>query len=435
MKITGVEAIDIRFPTSRWAIGSDAVHTDPDYSAAYAILSTDGELEGHGFTFTIGRGTEVCVAAIEALTHHVVGVDLEEVQAAPAAFWRELTNDTQLRWLGPEKGVIHLATAALVNAVWDVWAKQAGKPLWKLLADMPPANLVDCVDFRHLTDALTPEEAVELLERADAGKSDRETALGAEGVPAYVTSVGWLGYPDDRIRELCRRALADGWTAVKMKVGQDLDDDLRRARLIREEIGPDRRLAMDANQRWEVNEAIEWVDALALHDPYWIEEPTSPDDIAGHAAIARAVDPVRVATGEHIHNRVMWKQLFAAEATGFCQLDMCRLGGVNEAIAVILLAAKHETPVCPHAGGVGLCEYHQHLAAFDRVRLGGAHGMLEFADHLHEHFIDPARTRNGHYVLPTNPGTSAEMHPASRSTYRFPYADEPPAVEPPADAT
>jgi L-fuconate dehydratase len=432
-KITGLQTVDVRYPTSRWLIGSDAVHPDPDYSAAYVILRTDSGLDGHGFTFTIGRGTEVVVAGIEALRHLVVGRDLQAITAAMGEFWNELTNDGQLRWLGPEKGVMHLATAALLNAIWDLWAKQEGKPLWKLLADMPPAQLVACLDFRYVTDAMTPDEAIEMLTAEQSRRGDRERELESVGIPAYTTSAGWLGYPDEKIRALCRDSMEQGWTRFKMKVGASLDDDVRRAGLIRDEIGPENLLMMDANQRWDVDAAIEWMQPLRDFDPLWIEEPTSPDDILGHARIAKGVAPVGVATGEHVHNRVMFKQYMEAGAMAFCQLDACRLGGFNEAILVTLLAKRFSIPVCPHAGGVGLCEYHQHLAAFDHVCLGGDLDMrlIEFADHLHEHFVDPAVIERGRYTLPRAPGTSGEMKQSSLETYAFPWrgGEVPPVPE------
>ncbi len=425
--ITELEVLDIRFPTSRALDGSDAMNPDPDYSAAYVILRTDAAdgLEGHGLTFTIGRGTEVVVAAVEALRPLVVGLDVEALELDLGAFWRELVGDSQLRWIGPEKGAIHLATAAVVNAVWDLVAKRAGKPVWKLLADMTPAQIVALVDFRYLTDALTPAEALELLDRAVPGRADREAELQRDGYPAYTTSVGWLGYDDDKIRRLAHDALAEGWTRFKMKVGADVEDDIRRASILRDVLGPERMLAVDANQRWDVGTAIDWMARLARFDPYWIEEPTSPDDILGHAAIARAVAPIRVATGEHVHNRIMFKQFLAAGAMSVCQIDACRLGGVNEVVAVLLLAARFGVPVCPHAGGVGLCELVQHLSAFDYIAVsGGLEGrMIEYVDHLHEHFVDPVVVRDGRYRLPTAPGYSAEMVPASLA--RFAYPDGP----------
>jgi L-fuconate dehydratase len=425
--IAELEVLDIRFPTSRALDGSDAMNPDPDYSAAYVILRTDAEdgFEGHGLTFTIGRGTEVVVAAVEALRPLVVGLDVEALEGDLGAFWRELVGDSQLRWIGPEKGAIHLATAAVVNAVWDLVSKRAGKPLWKFLADMTPAEIVALVDFRYLTDALTPTAALELLQRAVPGRADREAVLRRDGYPAYTTSVGWLGYDDDKVRRLAREALAEGWTRFKMKVGADVEDDVRRAAILREVLGPGRMLAVDANQRWDVGTAIDWMARLAPFDPYWIEEPTSPDDILGHAAIARAVAPIRVATGEHVHNRIMFKQFLAAKALSVCQIDACRLGGVNEVVAVLLLAARFGVPVCPHAGGVGLCELVQHLSAFDYIAVSGAleGRMIEYVDHLHEHFVDPVVVRDGRYRLPTMPGYSAEIVPASLA--RFAYPDGP----------
>ncbi len=422
--ITSLEVLDIRFPTSRSLDGSDAMNPDPDYSAAYVILRTDAAdgLEGHGFTFTIGRGTEVVVAGVRALEPLVVGAPVERLEADMGTFWRDLVGDSQLRWIGPEKGVIHLATAAVVNAVWDLLAKRAGKPLWKVLVDLSPEALVDLVDFRYLTDALTRDEALALIAPLAATKAEREAELAATGYPAYTTSVGWLGYDDDKIRRLCREALDDGWTRFKMKVGASVDDDRRRAAIIREEIGPDRMLAVDANQRWDVPIAISWMRELAEFNPFWIEEPTSPDDILGHAAIAKAVAPIHVATGEHVHNRVMFKQLLQAEALSICQVDACRLGGVNEVVAVLLLAAKFGVPVCPHAGGVGLCELVQHLSAVDFIAISGSRDgrMIEYVDHLHEHFVDPVVITRGSYRLPTRPGYSAEMRPASIAGYRYP---------------
>jgi L-fuconate dehydratase len=427
-RIIGLEVLDVRFPTSRSLDGSDAMNPDPDYSAAYVVLRTDAGdgLEGHGLTFTIGRGTEVVVAGVHALEPLVVGRSVEGLEADPGGFWRDLVGDSQLRWIGPEKGVIHLATAAVVNAAWDLLAKRAGKPLWKLLVDLSPEQLVDLVDWRYLTDALTRDEALAMIAPLAASKAEREAELQRDGYPAYTTSVGWLGYDDDKIRRLCREALADGWTRFKMKVGADLDDDRRRAAMIRAEIGPDRMLAVDANQRWDVPVAIEWMRALAEFDPYWIEEPTSPDDILGHAAIARALAPMRVATGEHVHNRVMFKQLLQAEAISICQIDACRLGGVNEVVATLLLAARFRVPVCPHAGGVGLCELVQHLSAVDYIAVSGQleGRMIEYVDHLHEHFLDPVVIASGSYRLPTRPGYSAEMRPESLARYRFPDGAE-----------
>jgi L-fuconate dehydratase len=422
--IIGCDARDIRFPTSRGRHGSDAMNPDPDYSAAYVILETDdrGGLEGHGLTFTIGRGNELCVAAIEALAPLVVGLTLDEITADMAGFWRRLTGDSQLRWVGPEKGVIHLATAALVNAVWDLYAKREGKPLWKLLAEMTPEALVRCIDFRYITDALTPTEALAILERNAATRAAREAEVLRDGYPAYTTSAGWLGYSDETIRRLCREGIAQGWSHFKIKVGRDLRDDVRRAAIIREEIGPHRKLMLDANQIWDVNEAIESMRSLARFDPWWIEEPTSPDDVLGHATIARAIAPIGVATGEHCQNRVLFKQFLQAEAIHFCQIDSCRLGGVNEVLAVLLMAAKFGVPVCPHAGGVGLCEYVQHLAIFDYIAVSASleNRIVEYVDHLHEHFINPVVVRGGRYIPPTAPGYSITMRPASLAEYAFP---------------
>jgi L-fuconate dehydratase len=420
--ITGAVALDVRFPTSQDLSGSDAMNEAPDYSAAYVILKTDTDLEGHGLTFTIGRGNELCVAAIEALAPLVVGETLESFAEDMGAFWRRVTGDSQLRWVGPEKGVIHLATAAIVNAVWDLYARAEGKPLWKLLVDMTPEELVRCVDFRYITDAITPEEALEILRKNEPTKPQREQEMLRDGFPAYTTSAGWLGYPDEKIRRLSREAVAEGWGHVKIKVGRDVEDDARRAGIIREEIGPDRKLMMDANQVWEVEEAVANMERLAAFDPWWIEEPTSPDDVLGHARIARAVAPIGVATGEHCQNRVVFKQLMQADAISFCQIDSCRLGGVNEVIAVLLLAAKFGVPVCPHAGGVGLCEYVQHLSIFDYVCVSASleDRILEYVDHLHEHFVDPVRIENGRYVPPERPGYSIEMYPESLAKYEFP---------------
>lgn len=423
IRITHLTVRDIRFPTSRGLDGSDAMNPDPDYSAAYVVLHTDSPrgLAGHGLTFTIGRGNEICVAAVQALAPLVVGQTLESVVANPGAFWRRITGDSQLRWIGPEKGAIHLATAAVVNAVWDLYAKSEGKPLWKLLVDMTPEQLVACIDFRYITDALTPQEATDLLRRNVAGKAVREAEMRRVGFPAYTTSAGWLGYSDDKLRQLCRDALAGGWSMFKIKVGRDIEDDIRRATIIREEIGWKRKLMMDANQFWDVGEAIEHMRRLARFDPWWIEEPTSPDDVLGHAAIARAIHPIGVATGEHCQNRVIFKQLMQAGAIKFCQIDSCRLGGVNEVLAVLLMAAKFGIPVCPHAGGVGLCEYVQHLALFDYICVSASleNRVLEFVDHLHEHFLDPVRMQNGCYMPPEKPGYSIEMHPASLDEFEY----------------
>ncbi len=421
-EITGVDVRDVRFPTSRTLAGSDAMNEAPDYSAAYVILETDTDLTGHGMTFTIGRGTEIVVAAIHALAHLVRGRRIADIAADPRGFWRAVTGDSHLRWIGPEKGVIHLATAALVNAVWDLWAKVERKPLWKLVVDMSPAQLVGCVDFRYMTDALTPEQAVDQLESRVAGKAQREAEIRRDGFPAYTTSVGWLGFTDEEVCRRCRAAVEQGWTHLKMKVGGDLDTDLRRASMIRQEIGPDRFLMMDANQVWEVDEAIAATRRLAEFEPWWMEEPTSPDDVLGHARIAREVAPIRIATGEHCHNRTMFKQLMQAGGLAVCQLDACRLGGVNEVLAVLLLAARFGIPVCPHAGGIGLSEYVQHLSLIDYISISGelSDRVIEYVDELHEHFVAPAQIRDGRYVVPDTPGYSVEMLPESLEEYGFP---------------
>ncbi len=420
--VTGFDTVDVRFPTSVRLDGSDAMNPAPDYSAAYVILRTsDPGLEGHGFCFTIGRGNELCVQAIRALAPAVVGGKTEELFADMGGMWRRLVGDSQLRWLGPEKGVIHLATAAVVNAVWDLYAKARGKPLWKLLADLPPEEIVALVDFRYLTDALTPAQALELLRAQASTRQEREARLLADGYPAYATSPGWLGYDDDQLRRRCREAVEAGFTHVKLKVGASLQDDLRRVRIAREAIGPDVGLALDANQVWSVPEAIAWMGELARFQPWWIEEPTSPDDVLGHAAIARAIAPIRVVTGEHVPNRVVFKQLLQAGAVAACQVDACRLAGVNEVVAVLLLAARFGVPVCPHAGGVGLCELVVHLSAFDYIAVSGSldERMIEYVDHLHEHFTEPVRVEGGRYLLPRAPGYAA-MTRRALAEHRFP---------------
>jgi L-fuconate dehydratase len=420
-RIVAARTLDVRAPTSRTLAGSDAVHQDPDYSGAYVFLDTDGAHTGVGMTFTIGRGNDLCCAAIEALAPLVVGRDLEEVVGDGARFWRGLVNDGQLRWLGPEKGVIHLATAAIVNAVWDLWAKSEGKPLWRLVCDLTPAQLVDQVDLRYLTDVIDRDRALDLLEGLAPTRDMRIAELERDGYPAYLTSAGWLGYPEEQVRELCRAALADGWRCFKTKVGIDVASDRRRCEVMREEIGA-LPLMADANQVWDVPRAIEWIGHLREYDLRWIEEPTSPDDVLGHAAIRRAVAPVGVATGEHAANRVVFKQLLQAEAIDYCQIDACRLGGVNEVLAVLLLAAHFDVPVCPHAGGLGLCEYVVHLSAIDYVCVSGSleDRTTEFADHLHEHFVHPATVQDGRYVLPRSPGYSVELHPGSYAELAWP---------------
>jgi L-fuconate dehydratase len=422
IKITEVEVKDIRFPTSQDLDGSDAMNPDPDYSAAYVILKTNKVVEGHGLTFTIGRGNNLCVHAIKEFIPHVLDKPFKSITNDFGAFWKQMARDSQLRWLGPEKGVIHLALGAFVNALWDLYAKLEEKPLWKLLADMSPEELVRCIDFSYITDVLKPEEAVQILRKQEGSKAERIQKLQEDGYPAYTTSAGWLGYSDDKIRRLCREAVADGWNSIKMKVGANLEDDLRRAAIIREEIGPDRQLMMDANQKWDVEEAVTNMEALSEFEPLWIEEPTSPDDILGHATIGKAIHPVNIATGEHCQNRIIFKQLMQADALDICQIDSCRVGGVNENLAIMLMAAKFDIPVCPHAGGMGLCEYVQHLSMFDYIAISGSQEgrMIEYVDHLHEHFKDPVNIKNGHYMLPDQPGFSIEMKEKSLKEYAYP---------------
>ncbi|MBD3942166.1 L-fuconate dehydratase [Microbacterium sp. NEAU-LLC] len=422
-RIVAFETTDIRFPTSLSLDGSDAMNPDPDYSAAYLRIVTDADdaIDGHAFVFTIGRGNDVQVAALDALSAHLVGREVEALLDDLGATNRELIGDSQLRWLGPEKGVMHMAIGAVVNALWDLKAKRAGLPLWQLLSRMTPEQLVALVDFRYLTDALTPDDALAILRAAEPGRAQREEELLATGYPAYTTSPGWLGYSDEKLARLCREAIADGFGQIKLKVGADLDDDIRRLRIARETCGEGFPIAIDANQRWDVPDAIAWVTALAGFDLAWIEEPTSPDDVLGHAAIARGVSPVRVATGEHAQNRVIFKQLLQAGAIDVMQIDAARVGGVNENIANLLLAAKFGVPVCPHAGGVGLCEAVQHLSMFDFVAVSGSREgrMIEYVDHLHEHFVVPTEVRGGVYLPPLAPGAGMEMKAESRVAYTF----------------
>lgn len=421
--IVNADTIDIRFPTSEHLDGSDAMNPDPDYSAAYLRVETDAGdgLEGHGFVFTIGRGNDVQAAAIRALTPHLVGRDVEGILDDMGGFWRELVWDSQLRWLGPEKGVMHMAIGAVVNAMWDLKAKRAGLPLWQLLARMTPEEIVDLVDFRYLSDALTREDALRILRAAEPGRGEREARLLAGGYPAYTTTPGWLGYSDEKLVRLCREAVADGFGMIKLKVGGNVEDDVRRMRLAREAVGSGIRIAVDANQRWDVDEAIAWMGRLAEFDVAWIEEPTSPDDVLGHAAIARGIAPIPVATGEHSGGRVMFKQMLQAGSLSVLQIDAARVAGVNENIAILLLAAKFGVPVCPHAGGVGLCEAVQHLSMFDFVAVSGsAEGrVIEYVDHLHEHFVTPTSVSDGVYHAPTAPGNGMEMLASSRKEYTF----------------
>jgi len=420
--IQSIEVIDVRFPTSRMLDGSDAMNPDPDYSAAYAVLHTDTGLEGHGMTFTIGRGNEICCAAIRAMEHLLIGLDLDWITEDMARFWRHVTSDSQLRWIGPDKGAIHLATAALVNAVWDLWAKAEGKPVWRLVADMTPEQIVGLIDFRYITDCITPDEALQLLRQRAAGKAQRLEDLQAHGYPCYTTSAGWLGYSDDKLRTLAQQAVDDGFSHIKLKVGRDLQDDIRRVRIAREVLGPDRHLMIDANQVWEVGQAVPWLEELIFARPWFIEEPTSPDDIAGHRHIRQALaGRMQVATGEMCQNRIMFKQLIMESAIDVVQVDACRLGGVNEVLAVMLMAAKHGLKVCPHAGGVGLCEYVQHLSMIDYLCIAATKEgrVVEYVDHLHENFVDPCVIRNAAYVPPTQPGYSIEMKRESLERYRF----------------
>ena len=420
-RITNVRTHDLRFPTSQHLDGSDAMNPDPDYSAAYVVLETGGIHEGHGLTFTIGRGNEICVAAINALSALLKGLELAWITEDMGRFWRYITGDSQLRWIGPDKGAIHLATAAIVNAVWDLWAKEAGKPVWQLVAEMSPEEIVKLIDFRYLTDAITPGEALAMLHSAQAGKADRVAKLRAEGYPCYTTSAGWLGYPDDKLRRLCREAKEAGFSHVKFKVGHDLADDIRRLTIAREELGDDIDIMIDANQVWEVDEAIEWVNALQFARPFFIEEPTSPDDILGHKAIREAVAPVKVATGEMCQNRIMFKQFIKDGAIDIVQIDACRMGGLNEVLAVMLMAAKYDLPVWPHAGGVGLCEYVQHMAMIDYVAISGEKDSrrIEYVDHLHEHFVDPCVVDQGAYQVPNAPGFSIQIKPETFEQFTF----------------
>ncbi|MER7605897.1 L-fuconate dehydratase [Nocardioides sp. NPDC127503] len=422
-RITAVDVTDVRFPTSVSMDGSDAMNKDGDYSATYVVVSTDDpELSGFGFTFTIGRGNDICTLAAQRRGEPLVGREVGDVVGDLGGVYRDLASDSQLRWLGPNKGVEHLALAAVMNAVWDLAARKAGKPLWRLLADMTPEELVDVADLTYLSDALTREEALDILRASVPHREERIRHLESTGYPCYTTSAGWLGYSDDKLRRLAAEAVDSGYTHIKLKVGANLEDDIRRCEIAREVIGWDAKLMIDANQVWDVPQAIEWVNALARFEPWWIEEPTSPDDILGHAAVRKAVAPIGVATGEHGMNRVLFKQMFQAEAIDFCQLDSARLASINEILSVYLMARKFDVPVCPHAGGVGLCELVQHLSVFDYVAVSGTleDRVTEFVDHLHEHFTDPCIVENGAYRLPSRPGYSAEMHPASVATYAYP---------------
>lgn len=426
--ITGFHIADIRFPTSKSLDGSDAMNKDPDYSAAYLILETDSDISGHGFAFTLGRGTELQCATIELLAPKVVGMKVEELKSSLGEIARELVSDSQIRWLGPEKGLTHMAVGAVLTALWDLVAKYEGKPLWEVLSDMSPEEIVSLVDFRYIRDVLTPAEALEILKRAEGTKAERKAKLLKSGIPAYTTSPGWLGYSDEKMVRLAKEAVADGFTLIKLKCGGSIADDKRRLKLAREAVGPNVRLAIDANQVWSVDEAIAWLNELRDKsvDLYWIEEPTSPDDALGHATIAKAIAPIRVATGEHVQNRIIFKQMLQLGAFSFMQIDSTRVAGPNENIANILMAAKFGIPVCPHAGGVGLCELVQHLSMFDYVAVSGENDarVIEFVDHLHEHFVSPVKIERGRYLAPTAPGAGGEMFPESIKRFTFPTGEE-----------
>ena len=426
--ITGFKLRDIRFPTSKSLDGSDAMNKDPDYSAAYLILETDSDISGHGFAFTLGRGTELQCATIELLAPKVVGRKIEELKASLGDIARELVSDSQIRWLGPEKGLTHMAVGAVLTALWDLVSKHEGKPLWEVLADMSPEEIVSLLDFRYIRDVLTPEEALEILKKAEGSKAERKAKLLKYGIPAYTTSPGWLGYTDEKMVRLAKEAVADGFTLIKLKCGGSIADDKRRLKLAREAVGPNVRLAIDANQVWSVDEAIAWLNELRDKsiDLYWIEEPTSPDDALGHATIAKAIAPIRVATGEHVQNRVIFKQMLQLGSLSFMQIDATRVAGPNENIANILMAAKFGIPVCPHAGGVGLCELVQHLSMFDYVAVSGENDarVIEFVDHLHEHFVTPVNIKQGRYVAPTAPGAGGEIFPESIEKFQFPDGAE-----------
>jgi L-fuconate dehydratase len=423
-RISALETHDIRFPTSREFHGSDAMNPDPDYSAAYVVLRTDepSGLSGHGFAFTIGRGNDVQANACAALRHLVVGREVEELVADLGSFARSLTNDSQLRWLGPEKGVMHMAVGAVVNAAWDLAARRAGKPLWRFISDLSPEEIVQCIDFRYLRDVLSPSDALAMLRGAAGGKRERSAYLAQRGYPAYSTSAGWLGYADEKVVELAKKAVAEGFRTIKIKVGLDIEDDVRRCRLAREAIGPEIAMAADANQRWDTDEAIAWIKRLAPFGIAWVEEPTSPDDVLAHRAIRSAVTPILISTGEHTQNRILFKQFLQAQAVDLIQIDATRVGGVNENLAILLLAHKFGVRVFPHAGGVGLCELVQHLAMADFVAITGQmeDRAIEFVDHLHEHFVDPVRIRNGRYMAPVAAGFSSQMHPETLARYRYP---------------
>ena len=418
-KITGIKTFDLRFPTSTHLDGSDAMNPDPDYSAAYLIIETDTKIEGHGLTFTIGRGNELCIAAFYALEPLIVGLDLSWIIKNMGRFWRHITGDSQLRWVGPDKGILHLATGAVVNAVWDLWSKSEQKPVWRLVYDMSPEEIVGLIDFRYITDALDPKEALSILENSFDKKEERLATLLDEGYPCYNTSAGWLGYSDEKLYDLCLNAKQSGFSHVKFKVGKDLDDDIRRLKIARKALGNKTKIMIDANQVWEVDEAIEWIKKLEFSDPFFIEEPTSPDDVYGHKKIKQAVKPIKVATGEMCQNRIMFKQFIQQDALDIVQIDSCRIGGLNEVLGVLLLAHKYQKPVWPHAGGVGLCEYVQHISMIDYLLISCEKNSkrIEYVDHLHEHFINPCKINDGKYMAPLEPGFSIEMKPETFTNF------------------
>lgn len=419
-----VKTADVRLPTSEFLDGSDAMNPDPDYSAAYITIETDADdgLSGHGFVFTIGRGNDVVVAAIDSLKHYILGKNVEDLLADMGATSQMFITDSQLRWLGPEKGVEHMAIGAMLTALWDLKAKRAGKPLWELLSDMTPEELVDLVDFRYLTDALTRDEALEILRKAEPGRQARKEELLAKGYPGYSTAPGWLGYSDEKMVRLAKEAVEEqGFKQIKLKVGGNVEDDKRRLKLAREAIGPDIKLAVDANQVWDVPDAIEWINQLQDYDLAWVEEPTSPDDVLGHKAIREAIKPIPVATGEQMQNRILAKQYLQAGGLDVLQMDATRVAGPQENLAILLLAAKFGVRVCPHAGGVGLCELVCHMSMFDYVAVSGDwdNHFIEYVDNLHEHFVHPTVIRDGRYQTPTAPGAGSEMKPESITKYTF----------------
>ncbi len=420
-KLSKITTYDLRFPTSDNLDGSDAMNPDPDYSAAYLILKTDNGLSGNGFAFTIGRGNDLCCKAIEALAPNIIGLDLDWITENPSEFWRLVCSDSQLRWVGPEKGIIHMAGSAIINAVWDLIAKKYNKPIWMLFSEMRPEEFANIIDYRHMSDVLDKNEAIDILKKLDTSKHDRIRNLSKEGYPSYVTSAGWLGYSDEKIKTLCIEASKKGFKHVKLKVGKNLQDDVRRISVVRETLGDEVKILLDANQVWEVDQAIKWMKELSKFNPYFIEEPTSPDDILGHRKIKDAIYPVKVATGEAVQNRIIFKQLISYRAIDIVQIDACRMGGINESLAVQLIAKKFDLPVWPHAGGVGLCEYVQHLAMIDYISISGkkSENVIEYVDHLHEHFVNPVRLKNVNYMPPSYPGFSIDLKPEVFKNFIF----------------